>query len=95
MTILFKVRFVIIFTAAQLRFMWKKSWSLFDIQGSVQISKWHIIVSYNYTLIDPNSRYLRPLLKTTPAPQRYPWVPGGQEVTNKPRFRGFVLSHLV
>ena len=31
----------------------------------------------------------------TPTPSGYPWVPGGQEVTQEPIFRSLVLDHQV
>ena len=46
-----------------------------------------------YTLTDPTLNCPGSLLKTTPPPQGYPWVSGGQHVTQEPTFRGLVLDH--
>ena len=47
------------------------------------------------TLTDPSSSSPRSLLKTTPPPLGYPWVPGGPEATPEQGFRGLVLDHQV
>ena len=46
-----------------------------------------------FTLTDLDSSCPGSLLKTTPPPQGYPWVSGGQYVTLKSRFSGLVLDH--
>ena len=45
------------------------------------------------TLTDLDSSCPESLLKTTPPPQGYPWVSGGQYVTPEPSFSGLVLDH--
>ena len=45
------------------------------------------------TLTDMDSSCPKSILKTTPPPQGYPWVFGGQYVTPEPRFSGLVLNH--
>ena len=37
--------------------------------------------------------HLGPLLKTTPPPPGYPWVSGGQDLTQEPRYRGLMLNY--
>ena len=55
-----------------------------------------MLVLYKATLTDPTLNYPGSLLKSTPPPPGYPWVSESQDMTPKPRFRGFsslVINH--
>ena len=72
-------------------------WAIFTGQILAEITPLNSIFNFLPitcdTLTDPTLSCHGSLLKTTPPPPGYLWVPRGRHVTLEPRFRGLVLDH--